>query len=47
MEQIKIADLIEQLNILLQNGNTNVQYEGTLMCQSEDNYIILTTEKQW
>ena len=47
MKEIKISELIEQLQALKDAGNTSVQINGTLMCERDGNTIIATTKPQW
>lgn len=47
MKQIKIANLIIELQKLQQEGKKNVQIKGTLLCEEAGNLIIISTEKQF
>lgn len=45
--KLQIVLLIEELNRLQDKGNTEVELDGTLMCESDGNSIIATTTAQW
>ena len=49
LTQISIKNLIEDLQELLDRGNTQIGFEGTLVCMDVDGSCncIRSTENQW
>lgn len=44
--EIKIEDLIKELENQVKKGVTKVELKGTLMSPQDGNFIILSTENQ-
>lgn len=46
MKDINIKELITTLQKLSDKGNTTVQINGSLICQTDGNTVIISTDKQ-